>query len=158
MRSCPAIERGSFIRQLRAGDRSHPFDNRSNGGIVSIDDFEVTELLALGEAFGLLTNLLMMTHRGEEFLAKPLTLSLIQCRRLLQARLGLLAQGCDILSHIKELLFGLANQFDEDFALTATATAKAAHDLAETLLQVFNLDLHSRAATTAMLGDADNEV
>jgi hypothetical protein len=55
-------------------------------------------------------------------------------------------------------LFGLANQFDEDFALATTATAKAAHDFAEALLQVLYLGLQSRAAATARLGDVDNEV
>ena len=134
------------------------FDNRGNRGIVGIDDFAVSEFFALGELFGLLAELLMMAHRGGQALAEPLTLSLTQRRRLLQRRLSLLSQRGDGFAHLKELLFGLANQFDEDFALTPTATAKAAHDFTETLLQVFHLGLQSCTATTARLGDAGNEV
>ena len=58
------------------------FDHRGHGGIVGIDHFTVTPFLALGEILGLLTDLLMMTHRSGEGLTEPLTLGLTQCRRL----------------------------------------------------------------------------
>jgi hypothetical protein len=118
----------------------------------------VSEFLALGELFGLLAELLMMAHRGGQVLAEPRTLGLTERRRLLQRCLSLLSQRGDGFAHLKELLFGLANQFDEDFALATTATAKATHDFAEALLQVLHLGLQSRAAATARLGDVDNEV
>lgn len=123
------------------------FDDRRHGGIVSIDDFEGCELLALGELFGLLADLLMMAHRGAQVLAELLTLSLTERYGLFQRRLSLLSQHGDVFALIKELLFGLANQLDKDFTLATTATTKAAHNLAETLLQVLRLSLHSCAAT-----------
>ena len=85
-------------------------------------------------------------------------MALTERRRLLQGRLRQLSQGGDGFALIKELLFGLANQFNEDFALATAAATKAAHDFAEAQLQVLRLGLHSRMATTARLGDVDNEV
>ena len=70
----------------------------------------------------------------------------------------LLAQSRDVLAHVKELLFGLANQFDEDFTLTPAATAKAAHDFGEVVLEVFNLGLQTCAAATAQRYDASDEL
>src|SRR6516165_4680905 len=126
------------------------FDNRGNRGIVGIDDFEVSAFFALGELFGLLADVLRMAHRGAQVLTER--------RRLFQRRLSLLSKRGDVFAQIKELLFGLANQFDEDFALATTAATKAAHDFAEALLQVLHVGVQSRAATTARLGDVDNEV
>ena len=100
----------------------------------------------------------MMTHRSGEFLAKPIMLGLTQRRRVFQVRLGLLAQGRDVLSDIKELLFGLANQFDEDLALTPAATAKAAHDFGEIVFEDFHLLLQTFAVATTLLADAGDEV
>jgi hypothetical protein len=125
------------------------FDNRSNGRVVGIDHFKVTQLLALGEVFGLFADVLMMTHGGGEGLAEPLTLRLTPRRGVLKARLGLLAKGRDACTEFEELLFGLANQLDEDFTLAPTAAAKATHDFGEVLLEAFNLLLESRAAVRA---------
>jgi hypothetical protein len=72
--------------------------------------------------------------------------------------LGLLGKGGDAYTELKELLFGLANQFDEDFTLAPAATAKAAHDFGEVLLEVCNLRLQSRAAATAERCDASDEL
>jgi hypothetical protein len=91
----------------------------------------------------------MMTHGGGEGLAEPLTLRLTPRRGVLKARLGLLAKGRDACTESEELLFGLANQLDEDFTLTPTAAAKATHDFGEVLLEAFNLLLESRAAVRA---------
>jgi len=101
---------------------------------------------------------LRMAHRGAQVLTEPRTLGLTERRRLFQRRLSLLSKRGDVFAQIKELLFGLANQFDEDFALATTAATKAAHDFAEALLQVLHVGVQSRAATTARLGDVDNEV
>ena len=100
----------------------------------------------------------MMTHRSGEFLAKPIMLGLTQRRRVFQVRLGLLAQGRDVLSDIKELLFGLANQFDEDLTLTTTATAEAAHDFGEVVFEDFYLLLQTCTVAMALLGDTGDEV
>jgi hypothetical protein len=125
------------------------FDNRGNGRVVGIDHFKVTQFFALREVFGLPAYVLMMTHRGGEFLAKSPMLGLTQRRRGFQARLGLVAQSCDVLAYFKELLFGLANQLDEDFTLTPTAAAKATHHFGEVLFEAFNLLVESRAAVRA---------
>lgn len=82
-----------------------------------------------------------MTYSRGEFLAESLTLGLTKHGCLLKVGLSLLTQGWDVFAQIKKLLFRLANQLDEDFTLATTATAKATHDFAETLLQVFNLGL-----------------
>lgn len=100
----------------------------------------------------------MMTHRRGEFLAKPILLGLTHRRRVFQVGLGLLAQGRDVLSDLKELLFGLANQFDEDVTLTPTATAKAAHDFGEVVFKDFHLLVQTCAVAAALLGDAGDEV
>jgi hypothetical protein len=76
-------------------------------------------------------------------------LGLTQRRRVFQARLGLVAQSCDVLAYFKELLFGLAYQLDEDFTLTPTAAAKATHNFGEVLFEAFNLLVESRAAVRA---------
>ena len=53
------------------------FDNRSNGGIVGIDQFTMAELVAVGKPCGLLPDVFMVAHcRGEsqsETLALGLT-------------------------------------------------------------------------------------
>jgi hypothetical protein len=100
----------------------------------------------------------MMTHRGGEVLAEPLTLGLTQRRRLFEARLSLLAQGRKVLPHVEELLLGLANQLDKDFALAPTAAAKTAHNFAEVVLEDFRLVLEVCVTATALLGDTGDEV
>jgi hypothetical protein len=77
---------------------------------------------------------------------------------VLKVRLGLLANGGNACTELEELLFGLANQFDEDFTLTPAATAKAAHDFGEVVLEVFNLGLQTCAAATAQRYDASDEL
>jgi hypothetical protein len=99
----------------------------------------------------------MMTHRRGEVFAEPLTLVLAQCRHVFEARVSLLSQGRDVLPPIKELLFSLTHYFDEDFALTPTATAKAAHDFAEMVLESFCLLMETCVTATALLGDAGDE-
>jgi hypothetical protein len=100
----------------------------------------------------------MMTHRRGEGLAEPLTLSLTQRCGVFKARLGLLAKGGDASTELKELVFGLADQLDEDFALTPTATAKVAHHFGEVLLEAFNLCWQTNAAATAERCDASDEL
>ncbi len=117
----------------------------------------MTQFLALGEVGRLLPDVLMMTHGGGEVLTESLPLCLTQRRRFLKARLGLLAQGRDVFSHIKELLFGLTNQFDEDFPLATTTAAKTAHDFAAVVPEDFNGLVETRAAVTALLCDAGDE-
>ena len=116
------------------------FDDGGNAGVIGIDHFKVTQLLALGELFGLLADLFIMTYSRGEFLAESLAWGLTEHGCLLKVGLSLLTQGWHVFAQIEKLLFRLANQLDENFAFT-TATAKAAHDFAKTLLQVFSLGL-----------------
>ena len=134
------------------------FDNRGNGRVVGIDHFKVIQFLALREVFGWFADVLMMTHRRGEGLAEPLTLRLTQRCDVFKARLGLLAKGGDASTELKELLFGLAHQLDEDLTLTPTATAKAAHHFGEVLLEAFRLCLETDAAVTAERCDASDEL
>src|SRR5262247_483988 len=52
------------------------FDNRSNGGIVGIDQFTVAELLAVGKPCGLLPDVFMVAHRRGERQSETLALGL----------------------------------------------------------------------------------
>jgi len=74
-----------------------------------------------------------------------------------EARLRLLSQGRDVLPCIKELWFSAAHHFDEDFALTPAATAKAAHDFAEMVLESCRLLTATCVTATASLGHAGDE-
>jgi hypothetical protein len=118
----------------------------------------VTQFLAVGEVCRLLTDVLMMTHGGGEVLTEALPLCLTQRRRVLKAHLGLLAQGREVFSHLKELLFGVTHQCDEDFPLATTTAAKTAHDFAEVVQEGFNWLVETCAAVTAVLGDAGDKL
>jgi len=100
----------------------------------------------------------MMTHRGGEVLTEALPLGLTQRRRVVQARVSLLGLGREVFAHLKELVFGLTDQFDEDFPLATTTAAKTAHDFAEVVQEDFNGGVETRAAVTAVLQDAGDEL
>jgi hypothetical protein len=100
----------------------------------------------------------MMTHGGSEVRTESLTLCLAQRRRFLKARVGLLAQGHDILPHVKELLFCVTHQCDEDFPVATTTAAKTAHDFAEGVHENFNGLAETRAVVTALLDDAGDDL
>lgn len=60
--------------------------------------------------------------------------------------------------YVKELLFGVTHQFDEDFPLAATTAAKTAHDFAEVVQEDFNGLVETRAVMTAVLDDAGDDL
>jgi hypothetical protein len=70
---------------------------------------------------------------------------------------GVLTSGRNVFPELKECLFGLANQLDEDLPVATTATTKAAHDFGEVLSQLFNAVLHPCAAGMALRSDAGDE-
>jgi hypothetical protein len=51
-------------------------DNGGNGEIVGVHYFTVPEFLALGEAFGLLANVVMMMHGHSKVITEPRSLGL----------------------------------------------------------------------------------
>jgi hypothetical protein len=70
-----------------------------------------------------------------------LALTLGQMGRLLETLLCGLCQGCHGAATLQELLFGLAHQCHEDFALSAALPTKAAHDLREVVMERVGLVL-----------------
>ena len=133
-------------------------DNGSHGEIVGVDHLSVLEFLALGEPFGLLTDVLIVTQGRSEGMGEPLPLGFAEPCRLLQAFLDLLGERGDGLTQLQELAFGLAHELDEHVPLTATAAAKAPHDFFEFLPQIFDVALKGSGAATALLGDVIDEV
>ena len=75
----------------------------------------------------------------------------------LEALLGSLGQGGNGTATFQQLLFSLAHQGDEDFALAATLAAKAAHDLGEGVLQALGLVLELGGPVVALLRDVVDE-
>jgi hypothetical protein len=76
----------------------------------------------------------------------------------LKALLGLLAQGFDRAPQVKEPLFGLSNQLDEDVTVATAASAKAPHDFFELLTQVLDLAVEFGAPAAALLSDVVDEL
>ena len=85
-------------------------------------------------------------------------LGLTQGERVLEAFLGLQAQGCDRFTQCKELLFGLTHQRHENAPLTSTAAAKAPHDLCEGVFQVLGLAVELGGPVAALLRDMVDEL
>lgn len=133
------------------------FENRSNGRIVGIDKFKVTELFALGEPLGLPTDVRMGAQACGQRTAETFTRGLAQGRRLFKVLLGLLSKGFDGLAKRKELLFRLAHQLHEDVPLTSTAAAKGPHDFCQRMLEVLGLALQRGSSAAALLGDVVDE-
>ena len=86
-----------------------PLHDARNGQIKGMHELTRPQFLALGELFGLLADLAMVTHRHCELLGEPFTLRLTESGRLRKAFLGLVAQGVERVPQCKELLFGLAH-------------------------------------------------
>jgi hypothetical protein len=97
--------------------------------------------LALGEATRLRADSAMGLQRYLQVALHALPLALGQMSRALEALLGRLGQCSDGASQCQKLLFGLAHQADEDFALAPALAAKAAHDLGEILVERVGLAL-----------------
>ncbi len=73
----------------------------------------VAQLLALGQPYGLLTDVFMVAHRRGEGKGEALTLCLTQCARLFEALFGVEGKSCDRLTAGKDLLFRVLHQLDE---------------------------------------------
>jgi len=69
------------------------------------------------------------------------TVALGELGHALQALLGGLRQRCNGAAQRQKLLFGLAHQADEDFALATALPAKAAHNLLKIVPQGVRLAL-----------------
>ncbi len=111
------------------------FDDRGNGGVIRIDDFELTQLFALGQALRLFGNLTMRVAGALQVAKQALALCLTQVGVLAQKRFRFLAPELNRVAQLQQLTFSLAHQLDEDFALPPALTAETAHDLLQGLVQ-----------------------
>jgi hypothetical protein len=77
---------------------------------------------------------------------------------LVEALLCLLGKRGQGLPQLQQLLFGLADQFHEHFALPPALAAKAAHDLLQLRLEVKGLGLPRCGSGGALLHEGPNEL
>ena len=76
----------------------------------------------------------------------------------MQERFGLLGPGRNATAQVQQVLFGLAHQRDEDFALAPAPAAKATHDLVQGLVELLSGVLQARGRARALLADPLEEV
>ena len=69
-----------------------------------------------------------------------------------------LCPGLNATAHVQQVLFGLAHQFDEDFALAPALPAKATHDLLQVLAQLMRLVCQCGGGESALPGDPLDEL
>lgn len=117
----------------------------------------MVQFLALDEAFGLCTDVLMGMQRRGECTGKPLALRRRKRRRLLKTLLGLSAIGIDRCTQIEEPLFRVANKLDEDATLAATTAAKTSHHFFEVMPEIVGLALQLGRPATALCCDVLDE-
>jgi hypothetical protein len=133
------------------------FEDGSDSESVGIDQFAVTQFLAVGEPCGLLAEVCMAAHRSVERLGDTLALGVTQGRRLVQEVLGLLPKRGNRLSKLQELLFRLAHQFYKDLTLPTALAAKAPHDFFQLLVELLGLTREDRGSAATLLGDVFDE-
>ena len=85
------------------------FEDGSDGEIVGIDKFTVTEFFPLGELGGLLADVRMAAHRRVERLGQTLARGSLSAVACVKELLGLLPKRGDGLAKFQELLFSLAH-------------------------------------------------
>ena len=85
-------------------------------------------------------------------------MDLAQVGVLVQERFGLLGPGRNGTAQVQQVLFGLAHQRDEDFALAPALAAKATHHLLEVLAQLMYLVCQRGGGESALPGDPLDEV
>ena len=117
------------------------FHNGGNRGIVGIDDFTVTQTLALGQAARLLADLVMRFDGGAQIACQALLSGGAQMGGLVEGLLCFLRELSDGAADLQELPCGVAYQFHEDLALPPALATKAAHDLLEGVLKLLGLRL-----------------
>ena len=114
---------------------------RRNGPVVGIDDLALTQWLALRELLRLSADSVMGLERCLEVVFHTLALPRRQMGCVLERVLRGLGQGGNGASQLQELLFGLAHQADEDFAVAPALAATAAHELLERVVERVGLRL-----------------
>ena len=130
------------------------FDDRRNGGIIGIDDFELVQLFALGQALRLVDHLTMGVAGRLQVAKQVLTLSLAELGVLDQEGFGLLSPRLYGLIQVQQVTLGLTHQFDEDFALASTLAAETSHDFLQTLIALKRLRAQGRGGSGALLADS----
>ena len=133
-------------------------EDRRNGAIVGIDDFAVTQWLALREPLRLSADGVMGLDCCLQGVLHPLTRMLGQMRRVLKTLLCGLGEGYQWAAALQELLFSLAHQGHEDFTLPAALSSKAAHDLREGVVERVGLGLQRGRLRGALGCDGLDEV
>lgn len=133
-------------------------EDRSNGAIVGIDEFAWAESLALGQPTRLVADSVIGRQGGLQLTPQAFPLVRGHTGGALEALLGSLGQGDNGAAMRQELLFGLAHQADEDFALAAALAAKAAHDLRKGVVERLGLRLQQGRGRGALRRDSLDEL
>ena len=133
------------------------FEDGGDREIVGIDEFTVTEFLAVGELFGLLADVRMAAQRRVACLGYPLALAVAQRGRLGQQLLGLLPKCCNGLANLQKLPFGVTHKLHKDFPLPSALAAKAPHGFGQCLVELLGLTREDRGSAAALLRDVDDE-
>lgn len=100
----------------------------------------------------------MGVHRGAQLPEPALALGLTQLGRLVEALLGLLGQRGQGLPQLQQLLFGLADQLHEHFALPPALATTAAHDLLPLRLEVKGWGLQRCGSGGALRHEGPHEL
>ena len=134
------------------------FEERRNGAIVGSDDFAVAQRLALGEPLRLAADSVIRFQRAGQLGRQSLAFWLTQMPGVLESLLGTLSERHEGEATRQELLFRLAHQRHEDFALPAALSAKTAHELLESVVERMGLGLQRSRLRDALGRDGLDEV
>jgi hypothetical protein len=129
-----------------------------NSAVVRIDDFTLTQPLALRQPARLFADGVIGFQRCLQLAHPALALALGQLGRALETLLCGLCQCGNGTSPLQQLLFGLAHQRHEDFALPPALPAKAAHDLLEVPVERAGLRRHCGGSRGALRRDLLDEL
>ena len=147
------VRRAAGLAAKLRGTIALAFEDGSDREIIGIDQFTVTQFLAVREQGGLLADVGMAAQGRVERLSDTLALGVPECRGLGQEMLGLLPQGWNGLAKLQELRFRLAHQLYKDLALPTTLAAKTSHDFFQFLVERLGLACENRGAAAVLLRD-----
>ena len=95
----------------------------------------------------------MRVASGLQVATQALALDRTQGGRLVEEIVRFLGPGLNATAQVQQLLFRLAHQCDEDFALAPALPAKATHNLFEVLAQLLHVVLQCCGGQAALSGD-----
>ena len=107
----------------------------------------------LGQLARLCFDGLVMIECALELTPQALLLDRVEVRGVLEVALGLFSPLRQGLAQRQQVVFGLANHFDQDATLTPTLAAKATHGLFEVAYEHTALDLKDTSGLRQRTGD-----